>query len=149
MADAKETAEQVKQTPFSKPPRCQFSDCKEVAQYGDAFSRTRVYCQTHALAWHTHNYLWAINCVAVGCMRVPEFGCPKIRKVLLCESHAAKAVKPMRKFHGARKKRRLSCSHPGCVEWPMLYKSRLTMKLDQFCPGHAPKDYALNFKFHC
>lgn len=148
MADAKETngtSEQVKKTRFSKPPRCQFGACNESARYGDAYAKTIVYCKTHALAWHTHNYLRARNCVAAGCMRVPEFGCPKVREVLLCESHAVKPTKPVRKFPGARKQRPLFCSHPGCVEWPMLYKHRQTMKLDQFCSTHAPSDYRLYF----
>lgn len=107
-----------------------------------------MYCKDHALAWHTKNYLRARMCVAAGCMRVPEFGCPNKREVLLCESHAEKAMKPVRKFPGARKQRPLVCSDPGCVSWPMLYQHRQTMKTEQFCSGHAPSDYVLHFKFH-
>lgn len=137
----KPAAERPHKTRLS--PRCQSRACGEVAFYGNAFDKSRVYCRKHALCWHTHNYMRPWSCEARGCMRVPEFGYPKVRKLVLCGSHAAAAEKPVEKLPGARKPRPLFCSDPWCLEWPMLYKHVVTMETELFCPRHASSEYVL------
>lgn len=134
--------------------KCEEEKCRFHAAYGTPGTRGkkhRKYCLTHAPAEMV--YLYPCICLASGCLRVPIFGSPTVRKREYCADHVSE-IRPEFKqvlIPGAPVEEREMCPEPGCKRWASLYKHKNVDVFRKspddfkaFCARHATADYVIS-----